>query len=279
MKCISCEVEINPQWQHAIDMNVCPFCGSHIMEEHLKNLFSSLRETMDALQAYPDQVNDWMLSNHKYIKVDSPNIGDYMPKDMIKELKKIEDDEDFQKRKAGQKFMVKVQTEDGEQEVESEKIQSEERTNEFFQRAGLIKSHNPNAPPGSANFQSPAEKTQYLKKVAQQIKRAGAPSLNDGGVNSMISPDMLANADPEAIAEFQSMMSGGEVVSSLESSVDDDAIPAAVLAMAAKGKSGGGSNAGDLMKLQQMQDRVKKSREAFESGENRGGKGGGFSRA
>jgi len=47
MRCISCTTEINPQWKHAIDMNVCPFCGKHIMEEHLKNLFAALSSTMD----------------------------------------------------------------------------------------------------------------------------------------------------------------------------------------------------------------------------------------
>lgn len=278
MRCISCEIEINPQWQHAIDMNVCPFCGKHILDENLKNLFSSLRETMDSLQDYPNELNDWMLSNHNYIKTDSPNIAEYMPKDILKELKKIEDDDDFQRRKNGQKFTVKVQTEDGEQEVEAEKIQSQEQTDEFFQRAGLIRKHNANAPPGT-NYQSPAEKTQYLKKVAQQIKRAGAPAVNETGGNSMIPAEMLANADPDAVAEFESMMSGNDIASSLDSNADDDAIPTAVLAMAAKGKGGGQSNSADLLKLQQMHDRVKKSKEAFESGENRGGKGGGFSRA
>lgn len=289
MKCISCEVEINPQWQHAIDMNVCPFCGKHIMEEHLKNLFTSLRETMASLQKYPDQLNDWLLSNHSYIKTDSPDIGKYMPEDMLKELKKIDDDKEFLKRKESQKFTVKVKTEAGEEEVLAEKIQSEEKTNDFFKRAEVIRpvSSQQQASQGGAgsggSFQSPAEKTQHLKKVAQQIRREGSQGLTMNGASMGIPAEMLKSADPEAVAEFQSMMSGGEITSSLDSGDGDDGVPNHILAanqaLAARKGKGGASNAADLLKLQQMQERVKNSRENFESGENRGGKGGGFSRA
>ena len=93
--------------------------------------------------------------------------------------------------------------------------------------------------------------------------------------------EMLEHADPEAVAEFQSMMSGGEISSSIDSGGDDD-VPSHILAanqaLAARKGKGGSSNAADLLKLQQMQERVKNSREAFETGENRGSKGGGFSR-
>lgn len=285
MRCISCEVEINPQWQYAIDMNVCPFCGKHIMEEHLKNLFTSLRETMISLQKYQDQLNDWLLSNYSYIKTDSPDISKYMPEDMLKELKKIDDDKDFLKRKENQKFTVKVKTESGEEEVLAEKIQSEDTTNDFFKRAEVIRPISNQTAQGGVvsgnSFQSTAEKTQYLKKVAQQIKKEGSQGLTMNGSVIGIPDSMLESADPEAIAEFQSMMSGGEINSSIDSGRDDDDIPAVVMAMANKGKSSrgnGGQNASDLLKLQQLQERRMNSISNFENGENRGGKGGGFSR-
>lgn len=283
MKCVSCEIEINPQWKHAIDMNVCPFCGKHIMEEHLKNLFVALAKTMEDLQQYPDQLNDWMFSNHSYIKTDSPEIVNYIPKDMLKEIKKAQDEKDFQERK---KFTVKVQTENGVEEVQAEKIQSEEKTNDFFKRAEVIK--NPPTTPAPANpnasptFQSPSEKTQHFKKVVQQIKKAGAPALNDQGMADIITPEMIEQAAPEAVAEFQSLIGGGEVASSLQDNIDDEVpshILAANIAAASKAKGGSSSNAADLLKLQQMQERVKASRASFESGANRGGKGGGFSRS
>lgn len=283
MKCISCEVEINPQWTHAIDMNVCPFCGKHIMEEHLKNLFATLRETMGSLQQYSAQLDDWMLSNYSYIKTDSPNIGEYMPADMLKDLKKLDDEKDFQKRKEAQKFTVKVQTEQGEEEVEAEKIQSEERTNEFFKRAEVIKNNDqqktkqqlgPNAPP---TFHTPAEKTEYLKKVHQQIKKAGT-SMTDGGGGSggFIPADMLEQADPGAIAEYQSMISGGEVASSIDSDADfDDDLPggdfilqANMAAAASKqgNTAGGGYNAKDAAHLNRLQSKVSEAKRNMKTG-------------
>lgn len=286
MKCISCEIDINPQWKYAIDMNVCPFCGKHIMEERLKNLFTSLRETMDALQKYHNQLDDWMLSNHNYIKADSPDIIKYVPTDLLKELKKIEDDKDFLKRKENQKFTVKVKTEAGEEEVVAEKIQSEEATNDFFKRAEVIKTSTHKAVSQSGNvsgtqtFKSPAEKTQHLKKVAQQIKKAGSQGINMNGQTMAISAEMLENADPEAITEYQSLLSENEIASAIDSnSDDDDNIPSIVLSMSNKNNKSGQSNADDLVRLREMQERQRRSKEAFESGNNRGGKGGGFSRA
>lgn len=281
MKCISCEGEINPQWAHAIDMNVCPFCGKHIMEEHLKNLLGTLRETMAQMAGYQTQLDDWMLSNHNYIKTDSPDITKYMPKDMIKEIKKAQDEKDFQERK---KFTVKVKTDTGVEEVQAEKIQDEEKTNDFFKRAEVIKPVNPEnhgaGPTASNSFQSPAEKTSYLKKIAQQIKKAGAQGLGEDGNSISIPAAMMADADPEAVAEFQSLISGDEIASSLPDTSDDD-VPAHILAAnvaLAKSKGGNaGTNPADLLKLQQMHERVKNSHENFESGSNRGK--GGFSRS
>lgn len=282
MQCISCKVEINPQWTHAIDMNVCPFCGKHIMDEHLKNLFSSLRETMEKLLEYPDQLNDWMLSNHNYIRTDSEKLISYVSKDILADLKKIKDDKEFLDRK---KFTVKVKTETGAiEEVQAETLQSEEKTNDFFKRAEVIRTPNssaPKSPDAAVVFQSPAEKTQHLKEMAKQIKKAGSAGLNLDSSN-LLSDEMLENADPEAVAEFQSMISGGEIVSSLPDASDDD-VPSHILAAnqavaRAKG-SGGGTNAADLLKLQQMQERLQILKEDFASGANRGGKGGGFSRS
>lgn len=278
MKCISCNVEINPQWTHAIDMNVCPFCGKHIMEEHLKNLFGTLRETMEALANYPDQLNDWMLSNHNYIKTDSPDIGKYMPKEMLKELQKIEDDKDFQKRKESQKFTVKVKTENGEEEIVAEKIQSEEKTNDFFKRAEVIKNNAPTKQQQGPNiYQSPTEKTQHLKAMAQQIKKAGSQGLTDVSGGSMMLPaEMLDNADPEAVAEYQQMIGGGDIASSINSDSDfDDDLPGGDFILqanmaAAAGKSinsaGGGANAKDLAHLQRLQSKVSEARRNVSSG-------------
>jgi len=284
MQCISCQLEINPQWAHAIDINVCPFCGKHIMDGALKTLFGTLRETMEQLQSYQTQLDDWMLSNHNYIKTDSANLANYLAPELLKDLKKVKDDQDFQDRK---KFTVKIKTENGVEEVQAQTLQSEDKTSAFFKRAEVIRtpSSNSSSSPNSAKvFTSPTEKTQHLKEMANQIKKAGSAGLTMAGGSITIPAEMLEQADPEAVAEFQSMISGGEVASSLSDSGDDD-IPSHILAAnqqiaAAKsghGGSGGVANAADMLKLQQMQDRVQKSKEDFESGANRGK--GGFSRS
>lgn len=267
MKCMSCQMEINPKWTHAIDMNVCPFCGQGIMEEHLKNLFSSLRQTMDSLQEYPDQLNDWMLSNHNYIKTDSPNLKLYMPKEYADEIRKQRDEEIVAEKKvqdkksADKKFVVKVETEHGEEEVVAEKIQSEEATSEFFKRAEAIK-------PNIEGFKSPAEKTQRLKAMAQQIKREGATVVNQAGLAGHLPPEMIEHADPEAVAEFQAMMDGGgEIASSLpDNSGGDDDIPSIVIAMANRAKGGAKDPSADLAKLQQQHAKVAESRRNFQTG-------------
>jgi hypothetical protein len=278
MKCISCEVEINPKWKHAVEINVCPFCGQHILEEHLKNLITSLGETMEKLQAYPEQLNDWLLSNYNYIKTDSPDLLNYVPKDVLKEMKRDIDDQDFQERK---KFTVKVKTENGVEEVEAETLLSEDKTSDFLKRAGVIR---PKAKDPTEGFKSAAEKNAYLKNVKAQIESEGSQGIvSEDGLAAMISPEMRDNADPQEVAAMQAMLAGGDtIVSSLPGAGtgEEEDIHPAVLAMAkrAAGNKHVDPNA-DLAKLQEMHARINNSRKNFESGENRGGKGGGFSRA
>lgn len=277
MKCISCETEINPKWKHAIDINVCPFCGKHIMEEHLKNLFSSLGSTMEQLQQYPDQLNDWLLSNYNYIKTDSVNLKNYLPKEIIKELRKEIDDAEFQEKKHS---IIKIKTPDGgEQEVMVEKTQSESKTNSFFERAEVLK---PGPKEKGKEMEAPksvAEKTQHLKKIAQQIKREGSQGIiNEGGLVSMISPSAMSDADPDAVAEYQAIIGSGDIVASgLPSTAtgDDDEIPSVVVAMANRAnnkRSDGGVNEKDLQSLHEMQSKIQGGARRMNSGK------GGFSR-
>lgn len=243
---MSCESEINPKWKHAIDSNVCPFCGQNVMEEQLKKLFFELRLTMDNLLVYSDQLNDWLLSNYGFISIESPLLINYVSKDQLK---------------SNSKTIDKVKTDKNEEEVLIEKSQVNERTSDFFKRAEAVR-------PNIDGFNSPAEKTQYLKNLTNQIKNAGTSNNNE-------------KADPEDIAKMQELISesDSDIKSSLLTPDDDDDIPAVVLAMANKGKQSGThySNNADLLKLQQMRDRVYNSYKNFESGENLAK--GGFSRS
>lgn len=248
MKCITCEVEINPKWKHAIELNTCPFCGQAIVDEQLRELFSSLRETMEQLSPYQDQLNDWLLSNHSYIKTDSIDLISFVPKDLMTDFVKNNSEKDFQDRK-NKKFTVKVATETGEQEVSVEKIQSEERTNEFYKRAEAVK-------PGIEKFNTVSEKTQKLKALAQQIRREGSAVINQSGMNTTDFSEMSEVVDPEIVAELQSAISGGDAISSAlpdpEFGGGDD-IPSVILNMANRAARSGKDPNDDLMKLKALQ--------------------------
>ena len=254
MKCITCEVEINPKWKHAIELNNCPFCGQAIVDEQLRDLFSSLRETMEQLSPYQDQLNDWLLSNHSYIKTDSEDLISYVPKELMKDFVKNNSEKDFQERK-NKKFTVKVATETGEQEVSVEKIQSEERTNEFYKRAEAVK-------PNIEGFSSVSEKTQHLKALAQQIRREGSAVVNQSGMGGMMdSSEITEVIDPEMVTELQSAISGGDIISSAlpEPNMGDDDIPSVVLNMANRAARGGKDPNDDLMKLKALQAKAQRN--------------------
>jgi len=272
MKCVSCETEINPKWKHAIDINVCPFCGKHIMEEHLKNCVTALAAAMEAMDKYPEQLDDWLLSNHNYIKTDSPDLKNYLPKEAFKEIRKVLDEEEFQEKK---KSIVKIKTrdEDGnvtEQDVEVEKMATDDRTQTFHDRANNMLRQEKAV---DGDPKSVAAKTKDLRAVAEKIKKEVALSSKaEGGVASMMSKEMMAEADPEAVAEFQSMIATGDIVSSslpAASDGDDDEIPSVVLAMANMKKSGGadgGANEKDLRALANMQAKVQGGAKRLNSG-------------
>src|SRR6185312_6120290 len=112
-----------------------------------------------------------------------------------------------------------------------------------------------------------------LKKVKQQIEKVGAPALTSKEGGSMMLPaEMLANADPEAVAEFQQMISGGgDIASSVEDDGWDggddlpggDGILQANRAIAAAKSGSGGSgeyNAKDAAHLARLQEKVSHSR-------------------
>ena len=272
MKCVSCETEINPKWAHAINMNVCPFCGKHIMEEHLKNLLTALRENMDKLAQYQDPLDDFLLSNYNYIKTDSPNLKFYLPKEALKEMTKEMNDAEFQEKK---KSIVRIKTQDMdgniiEQDVEVEKTMSDNKTQTFHDRANnMLKQEK--AVDGEPR--SVVEKTKNLRATAEEIRKKLDREKAEGGVASMISRENMAEADPEAVAEFQSVISSGDIVASglpPASDGDDDEIPQVVLAMASlkntKGSNDGGANAKDLEALARMQAKVQGGAKKLSSG-------------
>jgi hypothetical protein len=254
MKCMSCEAEISPKWKYAIENNICPFCGQPIMDELLKNLLTTLQDVMDNLNQYPAYVEDLMLINYNYIKIDSPNLVSYVPADLLKGAAK---QKTFEKVD-GKKQVIKVESDGKEQEVVVEQIQSEERTNLFAKRAEAVK-------PNLDGFNSIAEKTEHLRKMAQKIRKAGMSDYQP------ITQEMMDGADPEDVAEMQQLISENDIIASAlptQSSDDGDEIPSVVLAMASKANGNGGqkSSAADIAKLQRMYGGLEQSSKNFQSG-------------
>lgn len=317
MKCISCESEINPKFKHAIEQNSCPFCGKSIMEELLKSLLITLQDTMQKMQEYPEQLNDWLFSNYNYVRTDSPDLIRFVPKEQLKDLKKEVDNEDFVERK---KKVIKVKVENGKEvEVVTEKIQADSKTAGFFERAQIIKRGEEDdtgtdigdrddntdsgdetdegedvqlnyikSPKKPRTFKTAAEKTRHLKELKKKIETDGAQvAIGEAGLASMIDSENLDNADPELVAALSSELSDGDIITSAipsGSGDDEDAMTDRILsinrAASGKGKAKSGDyNEADMRALREMHNRVAKSKEAFENGENRGSKGGGFSRA
>jgi hypothetical protein len=248
MKCKSCQVEINPQWKHAIDMNVCPFCGKEIMETILKDLLSTLRSTMEQLSGYQDQVDDWMLSNYNYIKTTSKEFSKYLPKQNKKTEVKVEDES------VGEEYIVNVQTEEGVEPVVAKKIQSDERTNSFFKRAEVKTT--------GKGYGATPEKTQHYKSLVKQIREGGTQTIDSSGAASLLSPEMMEQANPEDVRELQAMLEGNDALASSLPDMatgDDDEIPAAVLAMSARAPNTSDKDAKDLARLHQQVNKSQRS--------------------
>ena len=250
---MSCEAEISPKWKHAVENNICPFCGQPIMNELLKNLLTTLQDVMDNLKEYPLYVDDLLLINYNYIKTDSPDLVSYVPADLLRGAVKQKNTE----RVDPKKQVIKVESDGKEQEVVVEQIQSEERTNLFAKRAEAVK-------PNLDGFKSVVEKTEHLRKMAQKIRKAGMSDYQP------ITQEMVDGSDPESVAEMQQLISENDIInSSLQqsSSDDDDEIPSVVLAMASKSGSGAGAkSSADLAKLQKMYGGLNQSNKNFQSG-------------
>lgn len=104
MKCINCTAEILPQYVHSIANNTCPGCGGSIYDDRTKELYNELKEAMIKMPNDPVGLTGWLLDNYKLEK-----IGDAAPVEKF----------------YNQKEKIKV------------KEASTDKTNEFFQRAGV----------------------------------------------------------------------------------------------------------------------------------------------
>ena len=229
MQCISCSTDIDPKWSHAINQNICPFCGGSILEEKLKGLLSTLADTLKQLQEFPEQLNDWLLSNYSYIKTDSPDLPLYLPAETIKSLNKHINDIECQEKKTK---VVQLKIDGKMQDVVVEKLASDERTQAIFDRTEIIKGmgktsgkapRDPNAPELPKSI---AERTQFLKEVNERIKREAKQGfVGEDQLASMIAAEGITDdgTPPPEVADLQAAIMGeGSIASALPMPNNDD---------------------------------------------------------
>jgi len=231
------------------------------------------------MMKYPEQLDDWLLSNHSYIKTSSPNLVNYLSKDAAKEVFNLIE-QSIRPEKKGpsieepQVTVQKIKVPDGKggftvETVQVEKTQSAEQTNGFFDRAEVLKGAGktsgkaPKVADESEAPKSVAEKTRNLAKLAQQIRTEVSQGVgNESGLAVMMRPEMIDQADPDAVAEFQAAITTGDIIASglpPASDGEDDDIPSVVSSMASRALnkgSGGGANDKDLATLYEMQNKV-----------------------
>ncbi len=69
MKCITCNVDIPPQWVACVQQNTCPACSGPIMDEVSKELLTELKEAMSKMPNDPEGLAGWILSNYSITKI------------------------------------------------------------------------------------------------------------------------------------------------------------------------------------------------------------------
>jgi hypothetical protein len=237
MECLSCKVEIDPKWKHALENNVCPFCGDNVMPEDLKNYIISLRSTLDIFkEKYSNQLDDLLFSNYKYVRTDSPRMKQFIPEpkviyNSIPDQTREDDSDSDESAEEKDSSVVAVQ--------------DPEVTSKFFKNAGASRH---------------AARTEELKNLVSQIK-TNNPKLSA----------LVKQGSAEDMSDEEFMESEG-ANSSISTPYDDEDIPPAVLAFAGQsGKNNPGYNPKDMLRLQQLQQRTAQSRKNVVNGT--GGKG------
>jgi hypothetical protein len=238
------------------------------------------------MQEYPEQLNDWLLSNYNYIKTDSPDLPLYIPKELIKELNKSINDQECQDKKTE---VRKIKMPDGTvTETVVEKLMTDKKTQEIFDRTEIIKGlgktsgkapRDPNAPEPPKSL---AERTEYFKGIVQKIKQENAQGyVSEAQMASMIAAGETIDESVPEVATLQTAILGADPVISAIPDADGDSDAEEIRGInvvAALTQQVGGANRQkaqqqDLESLQKLHRKVAYGQQDMLSGK------GGFSRS
>lgn len=239
MKCNSCGSEIDPKWKHAIENNLCPFCGKLILEERLKDLLSNAREILDELnENYKEEFIEWTKKNYNLVYYED-----------VKQVQKAE----------------KIKTIEANMKGPS--------INDFLKRAEVKqteKSEDDMPRGGSSGGMGAVTRQDKLKSLAKKV--ASASSEENIDVSQIIS------SEEELIpAGYSDLEKAKELISQtygVSSDPDAEIIPDVVMNMA-KFKNSPDYNSKDVFKLQQSYSKAQASKESIGGAPKKGS----FSRA
>lgn len=229
MKCASCNFDIDPKWKHAIDANVCPFCGQEIVPEDLRTVLTTFSNLLDQyFEKYESEILDWFHSNLELVRADS------VPKASTKTtLLTVKKDKRINNEEVPEEGIVTA-------------VQDQEVTNKFFKNAQVSNKMN----------------DKNLKDIVKKIKKSGGSSPDMLLSDTSISEDELIEVSGLALRDDDAL-SG---LSGSEDFDDIDSVPDAVLRANKSMAGNSGSNNADIQKLQQLQDKTAASRKRMLSG-------------
>lgn len=154
MICMTCGINVPPEFKQSILKNVCPGCDGEIMNPEGKILLDELKDAMNKMPNDPDGLAGWLLSNYQLVKIGSaqPVQQFYGPRP------------------------VKNTAHESNEEI---KIHPNATVNKFFERAGLLGVNQKSKPPVLTGPAMPGFNT-----------KSEMANSNDDGVGEMDVNDM-----------------------------------------------------------------------------------------
>lgn len=265
MRCISCQEDVPTKFSHAISVNICPFCGSPIMDAALQIALKELKSAMLNTESYAVEIFDWLKSNYNLFTADDISDKVKIAEDKAKANFDKLLEEQIATAKTNQKQQpqfkgpkVELKFDDDGNQINGNPIQPQENTDQFLKRAQISK-----VVKNNQNKQS------HFQDMIKKIK-------SNGGVDESHSLTLSAAdlADIGDVDEMQQSSTGikaeldaafGNVQSNTTDSVDyEDDIPDVVAQMA--GLSSGGNTNNDIAKLKAMQNKSARATRAMAQG-------------
>ncbi len=266
MQCKSCQQEVLSKFTHAIMTNICPFCGSEIMDPDLQKVLNSLKDVMNEGKSkkYLYQIFDWLHSNYELVNKNDEQYQVLLDdnfslreenKNLKEEIENLKNNKNLPNKQQTPKpisvenVKMGVDKEGNNVQMEGELLS----TNEVFKKRALVKSDN-----------------NKIKQLAEQIKKNGSISPSEDPIDIETSSNNISENEMEEILS-NSLQTSSMINNALPSSYEDDdfdSLPPEVesfVNQAASSKDGG-YNAKDVEMLKKIQNKNRNASAALDRG-------------